>query len=169
MDACLNSGHHKTIPIEYEDQHAEVDEKIAPLILLMWKNGIKTAFSCQDYGESNGCDCHKGFYTIQFRGDEELNKFLDMIQVPTRELGLPEATVHPFPMFVWEFETYPVWVAKSLMMHTILFPSTYADYLTRRLTRRLEDPNTDSGANHEEIESIERALYHRDVLPPVQG
>lgn len=161
MDTCISAGHHKTVHIEHANLSADVDEKIAPLILLMWQNGIETAFSCQDFGESNGCECHKGFYSIQFRGDRDLNSFLDMIHVPTKDLGLPESPTHPFPMFIWEFETYPVWVGKSLMMHTVLFKSEYADYLIKRLSRRLqEQPFMDNGATHEEIESIQRAIYH---------
>lgn len=164
-DECPNSGFHRTIRIEHGNQSADVDEKIAPLILLMWKNGIETAFSCQDIGETKEDPERMGWMSIQFHGDEKLNKFLEMILVPTDKIGLPLALVHPFPFFTWDFETYPVWVAHTLMMHSVSFPSNYVEYLTLRLTRRLEKPNSTDDVTDEETLAILRAIRDQHVLP----
>jgi len=40
---------HKTKQIKYGQIEADIDEKIAPLILEIWKSGIATDESCQDY------------------------------------------------------------------------------------------------------------------------
>jgi hypothetical protein len=40
---------HEQVRIQHEGMEAEVDKKIAPLILELWREGIKTLCSCQDY------------------------------------------------------------------------------------------------------------------------
>lgn len=124
---------HTTTHIQYKDMEADVDEKVAPLVLALWKRGIETLFSCQDYGESMDLPDKKGWGYIQF-DPENLCKFLDLVQIPTKDLGLPEAPIHPWPFFMWHWEVYPVWdleLSKTKLMTMAVFPIQDAEIIIR--------------------------------------
>lgn len=126
---------HPTIHIRFESLEADVDEKIASLILELWKSGIKTLFSCQDCGESLEDETKVGWAHIQF-DPENLCKFLDKVQIPTEQLGLPKAIIHPYPFFVWKFEMYPVWDAElscTKLITTVLFPIKDVDFIKTKV------------------------------------
>ena len=65
------STKHQTVRISHEDQEADVDKQIAPLIKQMWKAGIETYQSCQDNPP--------GWVWIQFASSHELERFLSII------------------------------------------------------------------------------------------
>ena len=58
---------HKARRISYGGVSAEVDEKIAGLVLSMWKAGIQTEASCQDVGEGRAVICLSGRDEQAFR------------------------------------------------------------------------------------------------------
>lgn len=125
---------HPTIHIKVLDQEDDVDEKIAPLIELLWGRGIKTEFSCQDYGDSGGDPAKKGWMYIQFN-PENLSKFLDLVQVPQKEMGLPETSIYPYPFLFWKWEMYPVWdlqMKKTVLMTMAVFPATSMEWIIER-------------------------------------
>ena len=62
---------HPTVPLQWEAQAADIDVKIAPLVLEMWKAGIKTLGSCQGHP--------KGWVWLQFDSLVDLGSFLDIV------------------------------------------------------------------------------------------
>lgn len=126
---------HKTVLIQHEGKfmyEANVDEKIAPLVLAVWKAGIETEFSCEDCEE-------KHLAYIQFLPDE-LIKFLNKVQVPWKEIGVDdEDASFPFPFIDCEYACYPCWSSmeqKTFLMTTFLFPLKFIDYFVMALTDR---------------------------------
>lgn len=69
---------HPQVHIEHGDIEADVDEKIAPLILEIWKAGIYTDLSCQS---------NHGKIWIAFTTTEDAKEFLDAV-CPEHEEGL---------------------------------------------------------------------------------
>jgi hypothetical protein len=63
---------HKQVEIRWGDGRAEVDEKLAPLILALWKAGINTSYSCQG---------NMGMAYIQFPTAWDAQKFLNLVAV----------------------------------------------------------------------------------------
>ena len=112
---------HSTINISHGSVSADIDEEIAPLILAMWKCGLKTEFSCQDVGDNK--------VSIQFEGEQSFTKFLDMIATPNEDLGLPPIPLYPFPFLTWKFETYPIWREKTALMFNVIFPQEHIAYI----------------------------------------
>jgi hypothetical protein len=64
--------HHKQVRIEHGEMSAEVDEKIAPLILALWRAGIETFRSCQHHGPS-------GKVWIGFASADDVAAFLELV------------------------------------------------------------------------------------------
>lgn len=62
---------HKAVPVRYGDQEAQVDEQIAPLILAMWRAGIRTYQSCQSKPE--------GWVWLQFDCSHEVERWLSIV------------------------------------------------------------------------------------------
>jgi len=83
---CLKCGGgetiHKQRHIEYNDYYACVDEEMAELILILWKNGIETMFSCKGETCTHGCgsSCYADFAQILFRDAESLEKFYYLLR-----------------------------------------------------------------------------------------
>jgi hypothetical protein len=129
---------HPTVRVKVADQEADIDEQIAPLIRLMWERGIDTKFCCQDYGESMDDPSKNGWMYVQF-DPENMCKFLDLVQVPTKEMGLPESPINPYPFFIWEWEVYPVWDPKlehTVLMTMVVFPADTLDWIMWRLQHK---------------------------------
>src|SRR6266540_6661346 len=45
---------HKQAHIQHGEIEADVDERIAPLIVELWRAGVTTRMSCQEFGEYDG-------------------------------------------------------------------------------------------------------------------
>jgi hypothetical protein len=67
-----SSRRHPAVRVVWSDQDADIDETIAPLILEMWKAGVRTANSCED-------NLPQGFVWIQFRTTQDAERFLNII------------------------------------------------------------------------------------------
>mgnify|MGYP003410002828 CR=1 FL=1 len=63
---------HKTIEISHFENIADVDEKIAPLILACWKLGIKTRLSCEN-------NVPKSWVWIMFDSATDAEKFISIV------------------------------------------------------------------------------------------
>jgi hypothetical protein len=63
---------HEAVRVVWGDQSADIDEAIAPLILEIWKAGIRTANSCED-------NVPRGFVWIQFPTTQDAERFLNII------------------------------------------------------------------------------------------
>lgn len=63
---------HETARVEWGGHSAEIDRAIAPLILEIWKAGIRTANSCED-------NVPRGFIWIQFPTAQDAERFLSII------------------------------------------------------------------------------------------
>ena len=139
---------HETILINHEGFEYHIDEKIAPLVVAIWKRGIKTKFSCQDYGESDDRVTYKRCAYIQFL-PEELCKFLDIIHIQLDWCNLSNIIdgglrltkidelsewcantggykgIHPWPFSQWSWEMYPVFdleCNRTILMTMAIFP-----------------------------------------------
>src|SRR5215468_387576 len=64
---------HPQVSIKYRSQTAEVDEGIAPLIMAIWRCGIRTMMSCQEGAY--------GYVWLCFPNTWEASKFLNIIAV----------------------------------------------------------------------------------------
>ena len=62
---------HKTVRVQYGDLEADIDVKMAPLILECWKAGVRTSYCCQ----SNPCN----WAYISFETSYDFRKFVDLI------------------------------------------------------------------------------------------
>lgn len=62
---------HKQVRIKGYGQEAEVDEGIAPLIMEMWRCGIRTFMSCQE-------GAHR-FVWLNFHNTREAEKFMNIV------------------------------------------------------------------------------------------
>lgn len=62
---------HRQVHIALGELSAEVDERLAPLILELWRAGIKTALSCQQHLTSKAW--------IAFTTADDAKRFLDII------------------------------------------------------------------------------------------
>lgn len=131
---------HPQVFIQYGNQSANVDQKLAPLLLEMWKHGIQTLYSCQDEGESAHKPELKGWGSIQLF-PQELIKFLDLIKMETKELGLPDDPFRPFPFSEWKWEMYPsrarisgVW--ETALMTSAIFPMRQLDLIIKLMNRK---------------------------------
>jgi hypothetical protein len=65
---------HRQVTIEHEGQAAEVDEGIAPLILALWRGGLRTLASCQNISESWSSDYPPLAY-VSFETEGERDAF----------------------------------------------------------------------------------------------
>lgn len=72
----LTMAKHKTIPISHNEWVANVDELIAPLILTLWKNSIRTIACCQ---EEIYLDRGRKMAYILFGNKESGLRFLSLI------------------------------------------------------------------------------------------
>jgi len=63
---------HKTVTVKYGDLSTEIDEKIAPLILEIWKADIHTLCSCQAFPVD-------GLVMIVFASGYDAHRFLDIV------------------------------------------------------------------------------------------
>ena len=70
--------HHPAVVVEFGELREEIDVKIAPLILEIWKAGIQTMMSCQE--------TNPGFAWIEFDSPEDLLRFLNL--VTEHEVGI---------------------------------------------------------------------------------
>jgi hypothetical protein len=71
----MPTGHRTiTVPSPFYDgsEPIEIDEKLAPLIQLLWAADIQTCQSCQEY--------YPGLCCIEFPGTYEVMEFLDVAQ-----------------------------------------------------------------------------------------
>jgi len=85
-------------------KEVEVDEKLAPFLELLWKNGVKTMMSCQDTphpGRNDNSSC--GRVWISFPSPKDATKFLKLcVPHPPTTNFAPESLynrvyIHWFP------------------------------------------------------------------------
>jgi hypothetical protein len=65
---------HRTVPIEHDGVAAEIDMAIAPLVLEVWRAGLRTVNSCQDNPS--------GFVWLEFESLGDATRFLDIAVQP---------------------------------------------------------------------------------------
>ena len=63
--------HHPAVFVEFGELREEIDVKIAPLILEIWKAGIQTMMSCQETDPETAW--------IEFDSPEDLLRFLNLV------------------------------------------------------------------------------------------
>ena len=63
--------HHKQVRIKVDSFEADVDEELAPLLVELWKAGMRTVLSCQEN--------RPGVAWIQFFSVDDLTYFLDTV------------------------------------------------------------------------------------------
>ncbi len=89
---------HRTIRVEFEDIAVDVDEKLAPLMPLLWRHGISTDECCQEE--------RPGFASITFPGTDEIHTFLSIAEreykaeVETRSEAEPGEYLFSVRLFV---------------------------------------------------------------------
>src|SRR5262249_19515962 len=91
---------HPQVRIKYRSQTADVDEGIAPLIMTIWRCGIRTMMSCQEGAY--------GYVWLCFPNTWEASKFMNIIAVYAPEpdsfyqrmLNLFDGVPHP-----WKYKT----------------------------------------------------------------
>lgn len=67
---------HKTIKVFVEEEEIDIDEKLAPLIPLLWEEDIETIQCCQEYRTGLAC--------IEFPCSGDVEQFLSVAQRPYR-------------------------------------------------------------------------------------
>lgn len=70
--------HHETKKVKFGNMEADVDLLIAPLILRLWKHGIKTCQSCAEN--------EPGVVWIQFPEYEDAKRFFDAVSLHASDL-----------------------------------------------------------------------------------
>lgn len=65
---------HKTIKVFVEEEEIDIDEKLAPLIPLLWEEDIETIQCCQEYRPGVAC--------IEFPCSGDVEQFLSVAQQP---------------------------------------------------------------------------------------
>lgn len=120
---------HSTIFIQHNSWAANIDELIAPLIMILWNNNINTCFSCQeDIYWDDECNAYRSMAHIQFDEYKEASKFMNLVVEKFKKLNPkhdPE-DINPYPFFDWKYEIYPQWnneTNKTWFMTTINFPT----------------------------------------------
>src|SRR5437764_14104372 len=74
---------HPTTLIRHGAYEAEVDERLAALVLALWQAGVETASACQDEGESNaevgGPSLGAGQAYVEFVSLHDAIRFYDIV------------------------------------------------------------------------------------------
>jgi hypothetical protein len=65
---------HRTVPVEHAGLAAEIDTAIAPLVLEVWRAGLRTVNSCQDNP--------RGYVWLEFESLGDATRFLDLAVEP---------------------------------------------------------------------------------------
>lgn len=74
-------GDHPQVDVVYNGVTIHVDERMAPLLKLMWVHGIDTCFSCQGGpGKCNSRAAKKQTGYIMFRDDESFERFKAIVE-----------------------------------------------------------------------------------------
>jgi hypothetical protein len=79
--ARVDPGTHQTIPLRFGDMAADVDERLAPIVFELWRRGVRTTSSCQDYSQKDleGAP-DEGHAGIAFESAEDADAFLDLLR-----------------------------------------------------------------------------------------
>lgn len=144
---------HETISISYGNLSAEIDVLIAPLILEMWKQGITTIFSCENYSNIS-CE-ESGWANITFDKHEFFIKFFEKIMFSFNKSLIESASpylklnnhagIHPYPCFSWEYRLYPVYKnSKTELIYSIFFPSNNISVITKMLSGTISSAEINS-------------------------
>jgi hypothetical protein len=92
---------HAQATIEHEDQRAEVDVGIAPLVLALWRSGFRTVSSCEAFPPAGG----KAYVAFDDPGQAERFRTVvgtaqvlavsaeDVANAPQDDSGIPIGTV----------------------------------------------------------------------------
>jgi len=131
----LDASIHKEVWIEHDDMGAWVDELLAPMILLMWKLGIKTEESCQGTPTPKYPD-DTGWSRIYFRDMEDPRKFLSLAFQPTIEekKAIEEYGSLCLPFAEWKMTCLPMWSNNRIEFSIgVCFSPTMIPVLTERL------------------------------------
>jgi hypothetical protein len=153
---------HKQVHIRYGDIEADIDERIAPLILELWKADIVTALSCQN---------NNNRIWIEFLSARDAEKFLNIVgavyeRAPESlynritNVWVPENERRWLNKF-WEYDAHPTdWSVSQNGEHeerdsevdfsfsiSIRFPKSDLAIITERVTaynsahKQSEDPD----------------------------
>jgi hypothetical protein len=76
MDIDIHIHGHEQCILEYDNKQISIDKKIAPLIKIIWNNGIKTVGSCE--GKKDG------FSWITFNGLNSAIEFMNHVKIPIK-------------------------------------------------------------------------------------
>lgn len=128
-------SHHPTVRVKWEEQEADIDEKIAPLILSIWKCGIYTLFSCQDYGETMPDANKMGWVELTFE-IREFKRFMEVVKKPLSDFGIhsKHAQVYPWPFSQFEFNLMLQFLGgQTQLMVNVLIPPKWMKLLQIQL------------------------------------
>jgi hypothetical protein len=114
---------HKQVSIRYATNKADVDEKIAPLILALWQRGFNTISSCQDYQ-----GVFPGYVWIIFESRTDGQRFQRIL----KKDGTVQA-ITPSKEDVVDQETESAAVGKTVWMS--LFPVQALTRILKRVQR----------------------------------
>ena len=103
---------HPTTRISHGRISADIDVELAPLILALWKGGVRTVYCCQDEGEcwdevnpSLGADVSYGRAHIEFKRPTDVCRFLELVaNGGSRDADVFFDAVYPTQPTGWTFE-----------------------------------------------------------------
>ncbi|MFF5225569.1 hypothetical protein [Dactylosporangium sp. NPDC000521] len=151
----MSDNVHPLRTVHVGTRRAEVDEMLAPVIDLLWRNGFNTLTSCQDAGESNASwvdilphmsayvEARRGWAFIDFPLDDGLSLLTALADAGPRDAFYARMTHWAAPD-AWDVKVRPRDVAMSawpqpskfvIRLLQVCFPVTDLPEIERRLRR----------------------------------
>lgn len=99
---------HPTTHIRHRGLEADVDERLAALVLALWEAGIETASACQDEAESDAevggvaAADHRGRAYVEFVALHDALRFYDLVAASGPSAALAERMANVGTRGAWE-------------------------------------------------------------------
>lgn len=102
---------HSTVSLRLGDHRISIDRGVAPLIRKLWERGYLTIWSCQDVGEANDDEFHRGWASVTFVDHESSIGFMTRVtRFEPGGKGLYNRITHEgcHGVRAWEYEALPM-------------------------------------------------------------
>jgi len=134
------SGTHAGVVVAANGQIAWIDRKIAPLVYLLWHNGVQTTESCQDVYGNPG---EPATSLLGFASTQDLELFLEIVAPEDGEPGglwdrATGCNVDTTAAGMWEYGLFPHIEGRDVYLYcSACFPLSDAHVLQARLQARV--------------------------------